>query len=313
LPAAYVGGADYARLILWQESGGYVVHSFSHQRPWWWYLPLLPFMLMPWTIEAPIWRALKRALEATDDAGIRFCAILVLADVILFSLISGKQPHYLLPALPFLSLIIARGLEALPPQAVRLRPLALLMVLLGLALLIIPHTHLASGVTAWLTHIGWWWALPPLLAGMLLWRRRWHEPEQALRAAYLASAVGVLTFIGGFLQASLAVYDLRPVAQQLAQLEAAGQPWAFIGNYQGEFQFLGRLPRVPVEFESPARAWAWLRQHPQGLVVAEMTHRQQVGRPPPTWTFPYRGEYLGIWTRVALNAPPSRESEKPLN
>lgn len=311
LPAAYVGGTDYARLILWQESGGYVVHSFSHQRPWWWYLPLLPFMLMPWTIEVPVWRALQRSFTATGDAGIRFCAILVLADVILFSLISGKQPHYLLPALPFLSLIIARGLQALPPQPLRLRPLALLLLLLGFALLIVPHTRLAVGVTTWLAYIRGYWALPPLLLGVILWLRRWRDQDQALRAACLACALGVLTFIGGFLHASLAVYDLRPVALQLAQLEAAGQPWAFIGNYQGEFQFLGRLPRAPVEFESPARAWAWLRAHPQGLVVAEMTHRQQVGRPPPTWIFPYRGEYVGIWTTTALNSQPLRESEKP--
>ncbi len=269
-------------------------------------------MLMPWTIEAPVWRALQRAFQTTGDAGIRFCAILVLADVILFSLISGKQPHYLLPAFPFLSLMIARGMEALPPQPARLPALALSMLLLGLALLIVPHTRLAEGLTMWLANIGWYWALPPLIAGVILGWRRWHDQDQALRAACMATALGVLTFIGGFLHASLAVYDLRPVALQLARQEAAGQPWAFIGNYQGEFQFLGRLPRVPVEFESPARAGAWLRQHPQGLVVAEMTPHQQVGRPQPTWIFPYRGEYLGIWTRAALNAPPWRESEKPL-
>jgi len=311
LPAAYMGGPEYARLILWQESGGYVIHSFSHQRPWWWYLPLLPFMLMPWTIYASAWRALLHSFKLIKDPGIRFCAVLTLADLILFSLISGKQPHYLLPAFPFLSLMIARGMEALPTQPIRLRALSLSMLLLGLALLIVPHTKLAEGLTVWLANIGWYLALPPLIAGVILGWQRWHDQDQALRAVCMATALGVLTFIGGFLHASLAVYDLRPVALQLARQEAAGQLWAFIGNYHGEFQFLGRLPRVPVEFESPTRAWAWLRQHPQGLVVAEMTHRQQVGRPPPTWIYPYRGEYLGIWTVEALNQPQVRESNKP--
>ena len=34
-----------------------MVQAFAHQRPFWWYLPVLPLILLPWTLWLPLWRA----------------------------------------------------------------------------------------------------------------------------------------------------------------------------------------------------------------------------------------------------------------
>src|SRR5690606_9123126 len=48
LPAARTGGTQYADAIFLRQTLGRVVQSFAHARPWWWYLPILPAMLLPW-------------------------------------------------------------------------------------------------------------------------------------------------------------------------------------------------------------------------------------------------------------------------
>ncbi len=109
IPAAYSGGDAYAERILWSQTADRVVASFSHDRPPWWYLVVLPLMLLPWVAWPPFWHALGRAL-AGADAGTRLCVAAVAPAFIVFSVISGKQPHYLLPLLPAIALVAARGL-----------------------------------------------------------------------------------------------------------------------------------------------------------------------------------------------------------
>ncbi|MCX8017489.1 MAG: hypothetical protein N2690_06290, partial [Rhodocyclaceae bacterium] len=108
LPAAQAGGEEYRRMILWGQTAHRVVESFAHQRPWWWYLPLLPLLVFPWLFWPRLWRGLAAMKRAPRDAGLRFLAVWLAPTFIAFSLISGKQVHYLVPLIPPFALLASR-------------------------------------------------------------------------------------------------------------------------------------------------------------------------------------------------------------
>ena len=111
IPAAMAGGSAYGRAIFIGQTAGRVVNSFAHRRPAWWYVPNLLWMLLPWAAWPLLWRSLKAARprhRLAGDPGLRLCAVIAVSALIVFSLVSGKQVHYLLPEVPFVALAIAR-------------------------------------------------------------------------------------------------------------------------------------------------------------------------------------------------------------
>ncbi|EIM00999.1 glycosyltransferase, partial [Rhodanobacter denitrificans] len=103
---------------------------FAHARPWWWYLPILPAMLLPWV--AAIGRGEAAAAGGGGGMLDRFVAAAFVPGFVLFSLISGKQPHYLLPLLPALTLAGGVRLGAGRWRVVGWR-VGLLLALIGIA------------------------------------------------------------------------------------------------------------------------------------------------------------------------------------
>jgi 4-amino-4-deoxy-L-arabinose transferase-like glycosyltransferase len=102
LAAAWRGGEDYARELLWGQTEGRLVHAFAHARPVYWYLLWLPFVLFPWSLWPTFWRALLGRRQHLSDpaptqADWRLFAAWLVPPFVGLSLISGKQIHYLLP------------------------------------------------------------------------------------------------------------------------------------------------------------------------------------------------------------------------
>jgi 4-amino-4-deoxy-L-arabinose transferase-like glycosyltransferase len=134
IPAGLSGGEAYRNAIFWGQSAGRMVESFAHRQPFWWYVPILPALLLPWLLWPTVWRATRRLARGRDraDMGLRLAAVWVAGPFVILSAFSGKAPHYLLPVLPALALVAARGLDLLPdaPRARRLAtPLAMLSTL----------------------------------------------------------------------------------------------------------------------------------------------------------------------------------------
>lgn len=126
--AAGRGGREYGRRILFDQTFGRMVHSFAHRRPFWWYLPWLPVLYLPWPfflVRVRPWR--HRPL----DSGTRCALLQALAPVAALSLISGKQPYYLIPTIPAGALLMARGLSRTgATRAARLTAAAVVAALL---------------------------------------------------------------------------------------------------------------------------------------------------------------------------------------
>ena len=289
VPAAFLGGAEYRDAILWTQTAGRISNSFAHARPWWYLAGLLPLLLFPWIWVPGLW---QRAVQADwRDAGLRLCAVWAGAALVGFSLISGKQPHYLVPELAAMALIFAR----LSGGKLRLHLwVAVVPVLLVAALVVL----VAVGIIA------------PGDMGDLL------KPRSVLLAWVLFAVAlcwfsvrlgglggGVTLALGLVLSINLligmtgirAAYDTQTIAARIAPSLPDGV--AYVGQeYNAEFNFAGRMA-IPLATPKDAAALAvWMHDHPQGLILGK------VGRAdiawPPQETLVFRNTPYAIWRVV---------------
>jgi 4-amino-4-deoxy-L-arabinose transferase-like glycosyltransferase len=101
----------------------------SHARPFYFYLPMLPVLFLPWALFPSFWRSARSVLADLWRTPVTSLPVLWFAGgFIVFSIISGKQPHYLVPLLPPALIFTALCLEKVSLRAVQV--VALVMVLL---------------------------------------------------------------------------------------------------------------------------------------------------------------------------------------
>jgi 4-amino-4-deoxy-L-arabinose transferase-like glycosyltransferase len=87
--------------------------SLQHVQPWWYYIPVLALLLLPWTALAPL-----AALGATPlDRRRLFLLLWTLWPLVFFSMSVNKLPGYILPLLPALAALIALGLNGMRHSA----------------------------------------------------------------------------------------------------------------------------------------------------------------------------------------------------
>lgn len=101
---------NFAYWLVWEQTAGRVTGSFgsSHARPVWFYLQFLPVVFLPWLFFPSFWKGLAGMKKTWGaEQGIRFLALFVVPVFIAFSLISGKQTHYLVPLLPGVAIMLA--------------------------------------------------------------------------------------------------------------------------------------------------------------------------------------------------------------
>jgi 4-amino-4-deoxy-L-arabinose transferase-like glycosyltransferase len=312
LPAAAAGGEAYAARILWGQTAGRVAGSFAHARPLWWYLPWLPVAVLPWSLSRRIWSGLfRRARPGGSAAGgpgagapgrdsaSRFALAVLVPSLVAFSLVSGKQIHYLLPELPLFALLVAARLEADrgPWSAVdRLGP-ALLFAVLGLVLAAFPWLRETGafgldGLPAWTLGIRWWPAALPLVGAALVYR--WARGTGALPAVATGTALLLAGVLLAVMPAARSIYDVEPMARRIAVWQAEGRPVAVVGGYHGQYAFAGRLVHT-IDEVLPDSARAWAGSHPDGVLIGLHRHWPVPGSGTPIATSPFRGRTAAAW------------------
>jgi 4-amino-4-deoxy-L-arabinose transferase-like glycosyltransferase len=110
VPAIRQEGWDYAYLIVIKQNLGRVYNSFSHARPWYFYLHTLPWITLPWFpffVSAMI-HARRTPITSREQDTCRFLWIWWGTTFVFFSLVSGKLEIYLLPLLPPTAILTAR-------------------------------------------------------------------------------------------------------------------------------------------------------------------------------------------------------------
>lgn len=263
IPAGQAGGEAYRNAIFWGQTANRMVESFAHQRPFWWYLPLLPLLLFPWFVWPGFWQALAHHRKRGLDRGTRFCLAWMLPVFVALMFISGKQPHYLIPLLPAFALLAARVLADRPGRGIGIP--AVLVAALGVALIAAGSGQLV----ALQDRVA---ALPPLWPGVLLaflgaaaWAVGRRGVHATLTLAVLSTAM--LMLVHGVLLYTLSPrYNVEPMAQAIRQVQDAGGQVAHAGKYHAQYQFAGRL-QAPLAELHGSELPRWLAAHPAGYVV----------------------------------------------
>ncbi len=299
LPAAHAGGPAYEEALLWHQTADRMVKSFAHRRPVWWYLPILPVMLFPWLLWPPLYRQFARLRSGLDPAS-RLCIAWALPTVVAFSMVSGKQPHYLLPLFPAFALLAARVLDAGSRPAERWAQLlpALSLIAMGAVLLSVPLLHLRQ-LPEWAVQLHPLWGALIAGLGMLLLLRPWADAADAVMPLAVISVLGTILFTAGFFQAAGPAYDVTPTARFLAKLEAKDVPIAHLGKYHGQYQFLGRLHR-PLDVVQEGGLRAWAASHPKGEVVIYSSDPPPSTGPRPSFLQRYKGGWVAVWNAATL-------------
>jgi 4-amino-4-deoxy-L-arabinose transferase len=109
-----VGGTafDTLRTEVWSR----VSTGTDHVEPFWYYLPVLFVVCLPWFVPfvSALFRVVRLAVDPASRSA-RYLAAAWLAGVVIFSLSRGKLPNYILPLLPAMAMLcsweLARQLE----------------------------------------------------------------------------------------------------------------------------------------------------------------------------------------------------------
>lgn len=262
IPAGQHGGEAYRNAIFWGQTADRMVQSFAHRRPIWWYVAALPVFLFPWLFWPRLIGALIKTLR-TDmhDAGVRFSLVWFSSALLIFSFISGKQPHYLLPEFPAAALLIAHALTRRPPPGKPWLP-SLALVSLGVALIAVGVSADLQARLNWPAAVSAWAGIPFVLAGLIALSKLGTAPQR-LAGAMLLAMLGVLISL---FRPLAPAYDTHRVGQTLAVYQALGRPIAHAGKYHAQFQFSGRLKQALIQIDA-SEIPNWLQQHPGGIAI----------------------------------------------
>jgi 4-amino-4-deoxy-L-arabinose transferase-like glycosyltransferase len=314
LPAGFSGGEAYRQRLFFTQTAGRVVDGLaqaqdlqSHARPLWFYLLGLPLLLFPFTGWPRMWVALA-SLRRPLEPGLRFALCWLLPSFIVFSLISGKQLYYPLPEFTGAVLLMAGAIAVLREQRPALAgngwlgtwPLGVGGIVFALFLFALPMLVAGNYL-----HGEWPDAAAPysryfsvvflVLGGLLLLRGRGE-----LRRLAMAGLVGALALNTLFTLTLWPHYDLRPSAHLLGAAEQANRPVGYLGNYEGQFHFEGRLTQPIRELSGDPAVQDFARSHPDGLIV---THPEKLDANDLRYALlvqPFRSSWLVIWPATSL-------------
>lgn len=298
LTALWVGptllGADAAfrEELLWTQSAARVAGGMAHDRPVWFLVALLPVLLFPWGWSPGFWRGLSAQLG--QDRASRLLIVWAGAALILFSVVSGKQVHYLLPELPAVALLIARAGDRAARTLAPWAGLGLGAALVGLAgastmgiVSAAPFALHAASVAG------------TGLVVMLLAVACWVSPG-VLSTAMLGGGMALALHLTVAASTLKDDYDSERVATVL-RAENPSAIAVFGMLYSGEFNFAERMATpvtLPATQEDLLR---WTAENPGGIVLAPVQKLR--GDAPPSVTLEYAGRALGIWRNEALTRP----------
>jgi len=290
VPACIRGGPVYTDTMLWKQNLGRAVgESWSHARPFWYYVPYLLF-LFPWVLFLPwaapwAWRrrGFPRAMLLWAAVGFVF-----------FSAISGKRDRYLTPLYPPIAIVLGAWLDgatdALSQRWIRVAARiatgffmvaayafgAAGLALISLALNLYPKTY----------DIEWTFVTVPMIVGAFAFGAILFA---VARRGIRARREGNLPHVAGFVVLGMVVFMLaydfllvpqldqvkspRPVAEAMNAWpgEVAAYPAHFSGAYN---LYSGRL-KIPV-LETTEEVLAHLGAEGERLVL---TSRESYERP----------------------------------
>ena len=263
VPVYFVGDKAYLYEITWKQSAGRAVDSFAHKRPVWFFVALMPLFLWPWGWRSAAIAGLRttRLPSAGSD---RFLLVWLASAVAAFSVISGKQLHYLVPEMAALALIVSGILPTGEPRWARV-----LSVLPSLGLALAGALAFAGVVTLSgkdQIEIG----LIELVAATAMAGALLVLSLAFRNTLVLFSLVGPVSLIAleTILDSTLERQnDPAPLALALAERQNGGIATTN-RNYAGQFTFSARLTTPITKLAAGKPLEDWIDTHPAGALIA---------------------------------------------
>ncbi|WP_413624567.1 ArnT family glycosyltransferase [Luteibacter sp. Lutesp34] len=256
------------------QSVGRVAQSFAHKRNALWYLPwVIPFFL-PWTFLLRWRRLWANRRRLTETCMGRLGVAASVPAFAAFSLISGKQIHYLLPLLPGTALVLA-ALHAVEVNVLSYGRIRIVLAVTALAW----AWPVANAIIGMYGNPTWYVAALAsatiLSLGALAVRhlRGLITESDKLRVASFAGLVALISavlLVGTHVKAHM---DPQELADAVKDLQRHGVAVAAVDDEPGMVTYLARLPRPLPRI---ANTDAWARSNPQGLVLVHANR----GEPP---------------------------------
>ena len=262
IPAALAGGEAYSQEILFKQTAGRMVKAFAHDRPFYWYATLLPFLTLPWFFWSPTWRAWKIKFQ---DNSIRFCLSVVLPAFFLLSCVSGKQIHYILPLLPLVALLIARVTTTISePKRYDSIPLLVFFLLLSMAFVVVPQLPLHGGDRDMLKYIPKWIAVIPFFSGVFLLAVRSDSILTSLKTVSTSTLLLVILLHLAIAAPLHEIYDQSIVSEKIKTAQDQHRQVAvFPADFSDQFQFSGKLEKPLITQKSIDELASWCVANPQ--------------------------------------------------
>ncbi|WP_318336786.1 ArnT family glycosyltransferase [Defluviimonas sp. D31] len=295
VPALIGGTAAYREELLWTQSAARVAGGLAHDRPVWFLASLLPVLLFPWAWSWRLWPAVVRAVRG--DAGGRMLAIWAGSGLVLFSLISGKQIHYLIPEFPAVAMLMARALGSVERTGRGGSAAAAIPVVIGLAALALALGLISTTGDLEPLKPGWVVALFGLVCialGVFGWRLTFTRAH-AVFGIGIAAALHILIETTGFHTAD----DHHEISAKLAAAENGGLAVAEM-IYNAEFNFGARLTTPVAVLSGPDALRSWSAAYPEGLLFGPVD-RVPLTSEPESETF-YNGTRYGFWSAATVAA-----------
>jgi len=224
--------------------------DFGTERAWWYYLPQIFLLTLPWSVFLPVGLLLpfRRALKGKRHE-LMFLFMWLVVGFVLFSISGGKRAHYILPILPPAVMLSVAGMIYALEHWLSWRT-----VLVGSAVVIIV-TILGFGLSfSWVkerySNISEYYRILAIilvfaeLLAMLVYFR-----------LNLLAAVTVISLTAGIIFAMVwplvprvmdSAHDPKPAAERIRQIVGSNATIYFIGKAQGPliFYYGRKMPQI---------------------------------------------------------------------
>jgi 4-amino-4-deoxy-L-arabinose transferase-like glycosyltransferase len=216
--------------IVRHNLGRFTSGELQHVRPWWFYLPIAPALLLPWT---PLLLLLVKRTSWYREPRRGFLLAWSLFGLALFSASANKLPGYVLPLLPAVAALIGVALDEAADARWWLGACAVLLVGFPAAAAVFPWAVANEWGSAPRVAFDWTWLLPVVVAAAAWALESRGRRVAATVAVTIGAAVG-LTYLEirsepGMERVATARSLARQAAPQLADLclEPIKRDWQY--------------------------------------------------------------------------------------
>ncbi|MGZ8240680.1 MAG: ArnT family glycosyltransferase [Methylobacter sp.] len=302
IPAGIAGGEVYRNAIFLGQTSGRLVNSFAHLLPWWWYLEILPLLLLPWLFWQPLWIGLRKL--NFQDAGIRFCLAWLMPVFIAFSLVSGKRIHYLLPLMPVLALVLARAADEVTDPDCWKRAhiiVAVIFSLLGIILALLPGLNDYYHWRPELSSVSPAWGSVLVVISGAFGGARANTAQDSVLAVCLISVTALTVVSCGFFEIKGDRFDTKEPARKIAALMDENRDISYYGSkYHGQYHFMGRLKRPIALLSKPDDLYDWAGHHKTGYIIVTYKDSKPLPESIFSYHYPFKSQNIGLLSSAKL-------------